>query len=498
MKLWSLSCLFLLAWVSRAHPVQTFNRASSPWAASIVTLEISCKQYRQYQPWDTRVQGTQKFGIVIGEREILTTAANMSDLTLVRVQKDGRGKWWEGEVAWIDYCANLALVSVKPTEFWKGLKPVRFGLLRKSETPLQVLRWRDGNLESRRAEFTQFTVREGQLSEIQHVQILCEAEIGGVAGGEPLVADSRCVGLLVGQGGRTFSAMPPSFIQSILEARRKGQYQGLGYFHFYWHRSRNPESLAHIKLPGEPRGAIVTDVPQRPDAVPEVLKPMDVILRIDGFPIDIDGDYPDPEFGNLMLENLATRGKWAGDRFEMEIWRDGRQTNVSYVLPKYDYANGLVPIATYDQEPEYLIVGGLVFQPLTQPYLESWGADWRKNAPFRLNYYRKQPPTAARPKLVLLSQVLPDSYNIGYHEYRGLVLDQVNGQVIARLADLQQALQKPLNGFHLLQFMPGEGLQRIVIAAGAEESEATSRVLKNYGIREPSRQHRRDTPNPFR
>ena len=282
--------------------------------------------------------------------------------------------------------------------------------------------------------------------------------------------------------------MPASFIQSILEARRKGQYRGLGYFHFYWHRSRNPESLAHLKLPGEPRGIIVIDVPRRPDAVLEVLKPMDVILQIDGFPIDIDGDYRDPEFGNLMLENLSTRGKGAGDRCQMQVWRDGKLTNVSYLLPKYDYLNGLVPIATYDQEPEYLVVGGLVFQPLTQPYLESSGPDWKKNAPFRLQALPE--PTAdggKRPKLVLLSQVLPDSYNIGYQQYHGLVLDHVNGQVVTRLADLQQALQKPSNAFHLLQFRAGEGLQRMVIAAGAEESEATSRVLKRYGIREPSR-----------
>ena len=214
---------------------------------------------------------------------------------------------------------------------------------------------------------------------------------------------------------------------------------------------------------------------------------MDVILQIDGFPIDIDGDYRDPEFGNLMLENLSTRGKGAGDRRQMQVWRDGKLTNVSYLLPKYDYLNGLVPIATYDQEPEYLVVGGLVFQPLTQPYLESWGSDWKKNAPFRLKHYRNQRPTAERPKLVLLSQVLPDNYNIGYQQYHGLVLDRVNGQVITRLADLQRALQKPSNAFHLLEFMPGEGLQRMVIAAGAEESEATSRVLKRYGIREPSR-----------
>ena len=45
---------------------------------------------------------------------------------------------------------------------------------------------------------------------------------------------------------------------------------------------------------------------------------------------------------------------------------------MTYRLPKSEYTNSLLPFATYNQDPEYLVVGGLVFQPLTAPYLRSW------------------------------------------------------------------------------------------------------------------------------
>src|SRR5207248_2944440 len=130
----------------------------------------------------------------------------------------------------------------------------------------------------------------------------------------------------------------------------------------------------------------------------------------------------------------------------------------------------------YDREPEYLITGGLVFQVLTDSFLQSWGPEWKQQAPFRLNYYNQEPPTDERPALVLLSQVLPDDYNIGYQDLHYLIVRKVNGQPVKRLADLRQALSQPLNGFEVIEFAPGESLQRLVLAAGEAEREATRRV----------------------
>jgi hypothetical protein len=459
----------------------------SAWERSLVTVEVARKKYDYYQPWTRRTSQTQKTGIVLNDHEILTTADEMFDRALVRLQKGGRGRWWLGEVTWIDYHANLALVTTVEADFWRGLQPATIGGSVPAGGDLQVVRWRNGNLENRRAEFNQFIVREGQLAAVSHVSLEVDCEIQNAGWGEPVLADSHIVGLINAQSDRTCIAISASFIKDILQARKDGKYHGLGYFHFYWQPAANPASLARLKLPGEPRGVIVIDVPERPDGGEQVFKPQDIILRIDGFDIDIQGDYQDPEYGHLMLENLATRSKWAGDEMKIQIWRDGKSLEVTYRLPKYEYSTTLVPLATYDREPEYFMMGGLVFQPLTDAYLQSWGNDWKRRAPFRLTYYRTESPAKDRPSLVMLSQVLPDPYNIGYQEQKWLIVDRVNGQRVNRLPDLRAALDKPVNGFHVIEFAQSDSLRKIVLAAGDAEHEATARVLKRYGINEPLR-----------
>jgi hypothetical protein len=457
----------------------------SPWERSVVTLEISRKQYDYYQPWTRKTSRAQKTGLYVGDHQILTTADEIFDRTLVRLQKGGRGRWSLGEVSWIDYHANLALITTSEEDFWRDLNPATLGGTVPEDGGLQIFRWHDGNLENRRAEFTQFTVREGQLAALNQPVLEADSEIQSAGWGEIITANSHALGILSSQEARMCIAIPATFIQNILEARKQGQYHGLGYFHFFWQGAQNPASLARLRLTGAPRGIIVNSVPDRPDTGEQVIRPQDVILTIDGFDLDIQGDYVDPEYGNLMLENLATRNKWAGDDVKMEIWREGKLTNIVYRLPKYDYSVSLVPSATYDQEPEYLILGGLVFQPLTDSYLQSWGNDWRRRSPFRLNYYRSDVPTQDRPALVLMSQVLPDPYNIGYQDQRCLVVDKINGKRISRLADLREALETPVNGFHVIELMQSDSLRRIVLAAGDSEKEATGRILKRYGIDEP-------------
>jgi S1-C subfamily serine protease len=459
---------------------------ASAYENSVVTIEVARKQYEYYQPWTKRTTRAVKVGLVVGDHQILTTADQLFDNTLVRLQKNGRGRWFIGEVAWRDYNSNLALLTTTDADFWKGLKPATLGGNMPEDGTLQILRWREGKLENRKAEFTQFAVREGQLSAVNQVVLEASSEIQGVGWGEPVVANSHVVGLMRAQEGRTCIAIPASMIKSVLAAQKQGKFPGLGYFHFVWQPALNPASLAKHKLTGDPRGVIVISVPGRPDDAEQVVKPHDILLKIDGFDLDIQGDYSDPEFGHLNLENLAVHGKWAGEDVKIKLLRDGKEMDVTYRLPKFAYTNSLVPAATYDQEPEYLIVGGLVFQPLTDSYLSAWGADWKHRAPFRLNHYNEEPPTKERPALVLLSQVLADPYNIGYQDQNGLVLDKVNGQSISRLTDLREALKKPVNGFHVIEFMKGDSLRRIILAAGAAETEASERILQRYGITEAS------------
>lgn len=481
-----LHLIMCLVWTAMLPAFAADPPVAAPvWEKSVVKVEVSRNLYDYYQPWSRRNDRAAKFGLVVGERQILTTSQDLSDRTLVRLQKGGRGQWTNARVEWIDYHANLALLTTDEAAFWTALQPANLNGQPPAEgATLQIIRWREGKLENRSADFTQYAVRQSEFSGISHVQLEMDSEIQGVGLGEPVVAHSQVVGIVASQRGRTCKVIPASFIRTILTARAGGNQRGLGYFHFYWQRAENPASLAYLRLPGEPRGALVINVPERPDHEAPGLQPRDIILQIDGFDVDMQGDYADPDYGSLMLENLSTRGKWAGDDVQMKIWRAGQPLDVTYRLPKYEFAHSLVPVGVYDQPPDYLIVGGLVFQPLTVPYLQRWGAEWERRAPFRFRHYTGDEATREQPGIVILSQVLPDAFNLGYQEQRGFAVDKVNGRRVSSLPELRDALKQPQGKFHVIDFVPNESLQRIVLAAGAAEREATQRILERFGITE--------------
>jgi hypothetical protein len=344
----------------------------------------------------------------------------------------------------------------------------------------QILRWRTGNLETRRAEFNRFAIGHGNFTDAVHAVMELGSEIEGTGWSEPAVQGRKLAGIVTSQTGNTLQVLPAPFILSVLEAVKKGTFTGLGYFDFTWEQGENPDTYDYLGLSGTPRGGIVIDVPRKAGSEP-VLKRRDILLQVEGFDVDRQGDYVDPVYGHLMLENLSTRNKWAGNAVRLKIWRDRATQDVIYNLPNAENAARLVPEDKFGAPPEYLVVGGLVFQPLTKNYLRGWGQDWERRAPFRLAFFRNEDPTPERPAIVTLAQVLPDVFNVGYSEARYLVVSKVNGKKVSYLSELQEALKAPVDGFHIFEFMKGDSLQKIVLNAN-QEPAATARVLDRYGI----------------
>ena len=240
MKVIRLFAVFLLAAIF-AQPAQAQSRmVRSPWEQSIVSIEITRKQYDAFQPWTRRVRNAQKMGLVIGSKEILTTADELFDRTLIRLQKNGRGRWFRGEVKWIDYHANLAIVTSPEENFWQDLKAAELDDLDPRQDDLQIVRWRAGNLDVRRAEFSRYIAQPGHLTYVSYVQLEASSEIQAAGWAEPMVSKGKVVGLTSSHGGNNCTALPAGFIKPILEARRKDDFKGLGYFDFVWQPAENP------------------------------------------------------------------------------------------------------------------------------------------------------------------------------------------------------------------------------------------------------------------
>ena len=469
---------FTAAILASSQALCRADETKTEWQDSIVLLDVTRNNFNFRIPWDKRAQSVSKFGAVIGGKELLTTASGLSNHTLVRLQKGGRGKWINGEVRWIDYQANLAIIGVKDDGFLEGLSPIEFADAKGLKENLQVIRWRGGNIEKRAAEFSRFTVADANFNQAPRIELKASSEIEGAGQAELMVSGKKVVGLVASKSGSTCSVIPAPFITDVLKLREAGKYKGLGYFDFIWQPASNPAVIDYFKLDGQPRGVLVIKPGEKSE-----LKLHDIILEVGGFPIDIQGDYLDPNYGHVIMEYLACRNKWAGDTVKLKIWRGGKVQDIDYELPKADFSDNLVMDRPNDVEPTYLIAGGLVFVPLSAEFLSSWGSDWQRSAPFRLVFYNNQKAQKNQKSLVVLSLVLPDFYNIGYQQRssQNIVIEKANGNLISTLEDLAKALDNPKDGFHILEFKKGSSLGKIILDAEKLE-QANDRIAQRYGI----------------
>ncbi len=475
----------LVAWfLSLSESLAKSKDSNQALEKSLVTLEITRTTYDYQQPWISRNDQVTKTGVVLIGNEILTTADYLQDQTLIRLQKGGRGRWVEGNLKWIDYHANMAVITTSDAIFWKGLKPITIAPQTPARGPANLVRWRNGVLETRELNINRLAVKRGKLTFIDVLQLELDTEIASIGWSEAIIQGRELIGITSSKEEHSCAALPSSFLRMCLKARQmQNPYRGLGYFAFMWQKAENTATLDFLKLNGEPRGVLVIDVPQATQPKGS-LQLRDVILNIEGFDIDSEGDYHDPEYGILSLENLATKHHWAGDKLRIKVLRSGKEVDTIYQLPKADYNVDTVPEAIHDQAPEYMILGGLVFQPLTVPYLQSWGSDYMRKAPFRLSFTSQSKTEVDRPSLVVLSTILPDIHNLGYQEARWLILDSMNGKKISKLGDLIDAKKLAKNGLHEFIFQQGDSLGKLVLDATQTDS-ATQRVLTRYGIERP-------------
>jgi hypothetical protein len=445
---------------------------------SIIEIEITKKVYDYRQPWTASSQTGVKNGLVIEGRKILTTADGLNQSSICRIRKGGESRQYSAEVLSIDYQANIALLGVENETFWVSVRPIELARKLPQSGTLQIYRWRSGRIEERSAEIVRLYVGTSKLSDLSQLTLLASSEINSAGWAEVAIKGNKLIGLTTsGSKNKQLTILPATAIMQALERGPCGQGSGHGFFDFYWMPANNPHLLTSKGYdPEKEQGVVVTEA----NVINKDMGPLrhgDLILEIDGFPIEKVGKYMDPDYGRLSMEGLSTRRHAAGESIQMQIWRDGKSVEIEYVLPKADFDNALIPNYPYSRSPKYLIAGGLVFQPFDGSFLRALG----DSTSLILNYYAEKTHAEDRESLVILSKVLPDDYNLGYENFRLLIVDSINGKIISSLSDVAQALANPPNGYHKIEFMHDFYMKHLVLEVETL-TEATERILKNYRI----------------
>ncbi len=452
--------------------------------AGIVSVHITGQDWNARAPWEKQSPWTRTVtGLVVPGHRILVASTAFGNHLLVEAQKLGSEARTVARVVLVDQEGPLALVEVDDPDFWGGLSPLPLARQAPTEGVVTIHRWqRSGLLDSYPGTVRQ--VRAGRHGLSQTTLLSLEVATGteGLGDSEVVVADGHVAGLLTGRSGDTFAAIAAPVLGEFLEGAASGDWRGFARAGLSWEDLTNPARREALGLaPGETGIRLLRVAPN--GSAGGVLAPGDVLLEVGGAKLDATGRYEHPLYGRMLFAQLFTEGRRPGDTLKAKVLRKGQRLELTLPLRRMAPEQEKVPSYLYGRGPGYVIVGGLVFQELTRPYLAAYG-DWARRAPPRLLVALDREgavPDPESPRIVVLASVLPDAANLGYQDLRDLIVQKVDGQRIGSLQQLRRALEGPPGPYHVIELLPGQAARRVVI--GVEEARAAvARLHQAYGV----------------
>jgi PDZ domain len=454
----------------------------------VVGLAVSFQDYDADRPWVKRSPATRYAQAVVVDGAdgplLLTTAQMVAGATMVAVEREGRPPRSAARVVHQDRELNLALLAVDEPGFFDALLPLRLASVSPSAGTLHSVRWSNQQFESAAVRIKRPGVSEVWFGRLRHVFLLARSGLADGGWAEPVVAGEELVGVVSAQDDHTAWVVPIEIIAAYLsQARDPASYVGFAVLRCSWQWTTDRAIAAWLGLGERPRGVMIRGIP-RGSTGHGVLQPRDVLLSLDGHAIDSRGYYVHPRYGSVELTHIVVEGHRAGDRIPAQVLRGGQLVDLTIELRSYSNAMDLLPLRRGNEPPPYAIAGGLVFLELDGDYVRTWGSECWNRAPTRLVapfYLEEGAQTPERRRIIILAQVLPSAWSMGYQDCRELLVRTIDGREIDSIHDVVEAFAHPAGRFVKVEFYPNDERAELVVDAETLP-EATARILEDYGI----------------
>jgi S1-C subfamily serine protease len=427
---------------------------------SVLRVNSTNQSYDFFRPWSKKAPSNRRgLGAVIDGGEVLVTAELVWDSNFIELEKPDTGERATAKVAVVDYETNLALLKPNNPDFLKDLQPLDTSVSPKVGDHLSVVQLEsNGTPVSTEALLTSAEVGHYVLDDYSYLlfKMSCPLQYRDNSFTLPIVQDHHLIAMLLRYDPRsqTIEAISTPVIQHFLKEADHQPYQGFPSFGLSFSTTRDPQFRHYEKLSDSEGGIYVDDVAPDSPAAQADIQTGDILLSVGGKAVDPDGDYDDSQYGRLSITHFITTLSYSGEKVPVTLLRHGERKDVVVSLfhkPPQDY---VIDPYVIGRAPRYLILGGLVFEELSRQYLREWGPSWQREAPQRFVYFDHYQADLfpKERKIVFLSQILPNNDTIGYPQLNYMAVERVNGQPIYRLEDLAKAIEKPVNGFHKIEF----------------------------------------------
>ena len=447
-----------------------------------VSVTVTGQGFDYFSPWKRGpIVKKPLTGCVIKGDRIITLAQPLANHILVEVSKLGSPRKYPADVLLKDYNSGLALLTVRDKSFFEGLAPAEFVPTGRLRGRAQVVRWApQGNLKSYAAEAFNTSIEMfGACGAVLLHHMIAGLDSG--ATGEPVFLNGRLAGITIffDNDHKTIKVSAVDNITRMLRDLDERKFGGMPFFVIGWMGLNSDENLRDsLGVGPSETGILVTSVPPKTSGH-DVLRINDVILSIDGLAIDDRGLYESGAYGKLSYHSIFSLRHFVGDRVTMKIIRDKKKMDVSFDLQPETRDCYLIPVLDFDTPPQYYVLGGLVFQELTDGFMNAWGKEADKRLLFLFDGSKLQPAPERR-RCVILNRVLPAAVNAGYHDNGNLVLLDVNGTPIRDLKHFKQVVGAAKDRFLKFDF---QGDDTIVLDR-QWVAETDRSVLETYNVTE--------------
>ena len=454
---------------------------AAPIAESLVRIEATSQEPDYKTPWSPgEVISGVGAGFVIDGDRIMTNAHVVSNARFLTVSKEGDPKPYTARVLHVAHDCDLALLKVDNVEFFNGTTPLEFGGLPEIESVVSVYGYPIGG--------KRLSVTRGIVSRIDfqtythsgmdsHLTIQIDAAINPGNSGGPVMQDGKVVGVAFqGYSGDVAQnvgyMIPVPVVERFLKDVEDGKYDRYIDLAISFQNLFNPAARRALGLEDDDSGVMVGAV-YGGGSSDGILKPGDVLLEIDGYPIASDGSIR-LKNGVVPFTEVVER-KFRGEKVDLVILRDRQKQNVSVSLD--DPWPFTLQSNAYDEKPRYVIYGGLVFQPVDRNFLHDHGpSNQRLNYSF--DFFVEDGIYRDREELVVLSNILPDPVNAHANDFRYSLINEINGRRIRTLKDVAEAFAKPEDYYVIKTADVGPP---IVLERKAVEASRVN-ILTRYGI----------------
>jgi S1-C subfamily serine protease len=433
---------------------------------ALVKVNATSQGYNPHIPWQKESPGARRgLGVVLAGNRILVTGQMVADATYIELELPESGQKLPAKVVAVDYEANVALLAAaaatpaKEQEFFATLKPMQLDTTARIGDSLAI--WQTGRVGDLIVTPMRISKVMTQSYVVDNASFLV-FEATGIVRSEansftlPVVKGGRLAGLLLRYDSKNQVAtlLPAPIIEHFLNDTADGKYDGFPSLGVELQQTLDEQFRDYLGMKNGMKGAFISGVSKGATADYIGVKEGDIILSINGHEVDSRGDYQDPRFGALSISHIVRGRAFVGDKIEMKVLRAGQEVVLSGTLLRKQVSDYLVTPYIFDRGPNYVMMGGLLFQELSKPYLQAFGAEQQNGAILRLSRIAEHPDDyekAGRKKLVFLSAVLPTPSAQGYERLGGQVVNQVNGKKINDLNDLAEAFKQPKDGIHTIE-----------------------------------------------